>query len=450
MAEQMLPGARTMPLTADDPYFLDRIMLKKYEDYSQGYEKAKTEFATWSKGGMRDDFSIDEWEKRVSALIARYPDVPGLYYLRALYHSERQSGLLVRADLAKALELFPQFAEALVQQAEQLLEEYDLDGAIATTNQAIDANPDAAEAYVLRARTTFAKSPAARDAYEEDLAIARKLDPNDSSAIYFQRVLLRQLRGPRELGCRFEHTTDHYFVTSDVSAEASRRYGEALESVWSFYAESFKNVSRNPYMRKPRVAIFQTAENYYTYFELLSESRGEETLGVFRPQFNEFVLFDTADRDETMQVLFHEQFHQFMHLMTSETPPFWYNEGMAEYMSAVTLENGKVAKTAQMLQGRLLYAKLMVDVDHVIPFEKIMCETPREFLAEAGLTYAQSWSMIHFFYEYSGRKYRPLIERYFKEIRARTPPRQAYESVFKEKAADLEKEWREYVKNLKP
>lgn len=447
----MLGETGPMGLTADDPYFLDRITLKRYEDYSQGYERAKREFAAYLEGSIPDGFTLGDWEKRINTLIGRYPDVPGLYYLRALYHHERQNGAPAQADVRKALELFPEFAEALLLLAEDRLEAYDFDGALSLVNRVLDAKPDSPAAYVLRARASFARSPAAPDAFEEDLAIARKLDPADSQAIYFQRVLLCQLRGPRELGCRFEQVTPHYRVTSDISAEASARYAASLEAVWEFFAAAFKDVPRDLLRPKPRVAVFQTAENYHTYFELLSERRGDETLGVFRRQFNELVLFDTADRTETLQTLFHEQFHQFMSLMTPETPPFWYNEGMAEYMSAITVENGKVAKKGQILRDRFWTAKLMVEVDHVIPFEKIMCETPREFYgSETGLKYAQSWAMVHFFHEYAAGKYRPLIDRYFREIKERRTPREAYEDVFRDKVADLEKEWKEYVKKLKP
>jgi hypothetical protein len=80
-----------------------------------------------------------------------------------------------------------------------------------------------------------------------------------------------------------------------------------------------------------------------------------------------------------------------------------------------------------------------------------MCETPREFYGpEIGLNYAQAWSMVHFFYEAANGKYRPLIERYFRELLAQKTPRQAYESAFKDQVETLEKEWKAFVRQLKP
>jgi len=58
--------------------------------------------------------------------------------------------------------------------------------------------------------------------------------------------------------------------------------------------------------------------------------------------------------------------------------------------------------------------------------------------------------MIHFFYEYDGGKYRPLIEKYFALLRQDRTPGECYDSVFKANEDALRKEWREYTRKLKP
>jgi hypothetical protein len=197
------------------------------------------------------------------------------------------------------------------------------------------------------------------------------------------------------------------------------------------------------------VAIFQTAENYYTYFELLSEDRGENTLGVFRPALNELVLFENGDED-SLHTLYHEAVHHFMTLLTFRTPPFWYNEGIAEYMGAVRIEQGKVVKKAMLLPGRLSMIQYAIEVGSDYAFERIMNETPREFYgAGVGIKYAQAWSMIHFFYEGAGGKYRPLIEGYFRSLREGKTAREAYDANFAAGAEALRKEWKAFVKGLK-
>jgi hypothetical protein len=305
------------------------------------------------------------------------------------------------------------------------------------------------EGYVIRAQCVYATS-GPMNAFMEDLDIARRLDPQDTQAVTVQRMLKYQRLGPRELGCRFDYETEHYKVTSDISAEASKRYGDNLEAAYRHYAASFKVPDLRP-RPKPRVSIFNTAENYYTYFELLSEDRGENTLGVFRPNLNELVLFEKAsDLADTNHTLYHEAVHQFMTLMTSRTPPYWYNEGVAEYIGAIKIQNGKVVEKGIVL-NRLALMQYALEVKAELAFEKIMNETPGEFYGSGNvfLKYAQAWSMVHFFYEFEKGKYQPLIEKYFELLRAGKTPRECYDAVFKGKDETLQKEWRDFTKGLK-
>ncbi len=447
MALGMLGSSENLTLSADDRHFAWRI--RTNEDLL-GYEGLKKQYVGYLSESPPVGFSLSAWQGEVSKLLAKYPDVPALYYLRALAHVESQNGAAVRDDLRRALELYPDFHEALVLQSRQLLSEGEPDRALAAANRAIDLAPASAEAYVARAMATFARSPAAAESFAEDLRVARKLDPHGPEAGSVLRVLLRQARGPKDLGCRFEHETAHYRISTDISLEAAKRYGEALEAAWSHYTETFRRIATPMPGRKPRVAIFNTAENYYTYNEILSETRGEHTGGVFRSALNELVLFELLDEEETLRTLFHEAFHHFMHRIMIDTPPYWYNEGIADYMSGIAVEGGKVVRAGLVIPDRLFAARLVLAAGRPFPFEKIMNETPREFYGpDSWLKYAQSWSMIHFFHHAQGGRHRPLLDQYFQALRGRKSPREAYDAAFAPRVADLEKEWKEYVSKLR-
>jgi hypothetical protein len=243
--------------------------------------------------------------------------------------------------------------------------------------------------------------------------------------------------------------TEHYKITTDISPEAAKRYGQNLEAAFRHYQSSLGKAFPRGFGRKPRVAIFNTAENYYTYFELLSEQRGENTAGVFRPSLNELVLFETLDLEDTTHTLYHEAVHHFVQQLTPTHLPYWINEGIAEYLGAITVKDEKVTEKAKMLD-RLPYIKIAVEVDSVYPFEKIMNESPREFYSgNVGLKYAQAWSMVHFFYEAAGGKHKPRIQKYLDLLLSGAPPRKAYEEAFGTGTAELEKEWKAFVKTLK-
>jgi tetratricopeptide (TPR) repeat protein len=437
----LLGETKDLSLSSDDPYFAFR--LKKFEDITK-YEDLKKHI-----GGDGDKQTPELWKAEISALIEKYPDVPSLYHVRALFNHERQDSIGALADVRKAVELFPDFHEGLALQAEIHLSQQEPEAALEAIRRALEARPDAIESLVIRARCLYATMPAS-NAFMEDLDLARKLDPQDSEAVTIQRMLKYQRLGPRELGCRFDYDTAHYHVTTDISAEMAKQYGENLEAAFRHYTASFKGAAARPNLKKPRVAIFNTAENYYTYFELLSEDRGENTLGVFRSNLNELVLFESTDLADTYHTLYHEAVHQFMTLLTPRHPPFWYNEGIAEYMGAIKVKDGKVLEKGLTLRDRLPYLLQAIDVKADLTFEKIMNETPREFYSgNVGLKYAQAWAMIHFFYEFEKGKYKPLIEEYFESLRSGRTPRESYDTVFKSKAETLQSEWRAFTKTLK-
>ncbi|HLY76036.1 MAG TPA: hypothetical protein VKU80_18100, partial [Planctomycetota bacterium] len=441
-AMDLLGETKDLSLSSDDPYFAFRI--KKFEDITK-YEDLRK---TLTNPDEKD--SPEKWQAEMDALIGKYPDAPSLYYVRALFRSEHHDLIGGRADLGKALDLFPAFYEALGLLSEILLRMADFEGSLATINRALEAKPDYVEGRVIRARCTYFTSYGTQ-AFLEDLDVARKLDPQDSQAVAVRRALTSQRVGPRDLGCRFDHETEHYRITSDISLEASKRYGENLEAAYRHYSSSFKSAPAMAARGKPRVTIFQTAENYYTYYELLSEERGENTLGVFRPGLNELVLFESTDIAETNHVLYHEAVHHYMTLLTNNTPPYWYNEGIAEYLGSIEIEKGRLTGKALPLRSRLPYVQQAIDVGADLSFEKIMNETPSEFYSgNSPLKYAQAWSMIHFFYEFHKGRYRTLIEKYFEALRAGRTPRESFDTVFKEREAELRKDWREFTKNLKP
>jgi tetratricopeptide (TPR) repeat protein len=426
--------------SADHRYFLDRLQ-PDYNAYRTLLE---------NMGGVQDKQTPEQWKAELDALIAKHPEVPSMYHLRALFKSAHQDNIGALADLRKAVELFPQFHEALALQATILFHQMDAAPALEAIQRALEARPDFVQGYVIRAQCAYATS-LSMQAFMDDLDIARKLDPQDGNAVTVQRMLKYQRLGPRELGCRFDYETPHYQVTTDISAEAAKRYGDNLEAAYRHYSSTFKV----PGLRsgsKPRVSIFNTAENYYTYFELLSGDRGEYTLGVFRPSLNELVLFEkSSDLADTNHTLYHEAVHHFMTLMTNRTPPYWYNEGIAEYMGAIRIQDGKVVETAHILRDRLPYMQKALDVKSEMTFEKIMNETPAEFYyaGDRNIKYPQAWSMIHFFFEFEKGKYRPLIEKYFELLREGRTPRECFDTVFKEKAETLQKEWREFTIRLK-
>jgi tetratricopeptide (TPR) repeat protein len=446
IADEALGREEETVLSAQHPNFA----FDTNQDLARATELKKTlEFGHFGRG--RGEMTPEKWLEETSALLQKYPKIPWLWFIRANFHRERQNHAAAMADIKKAIEAFPEFHEAHAALGEMLLDHHEVEGALKAANGAIELRPDYVEAYTVRALATYTKSPQAIESYLGDLALARRLDPGHPEPFTWGRILKYQSRGPRDLGCRYDHETEHYRITTDISPEAAKKYGENLEAAWRYYRETLRGAFKRDPKKKPRVAIFNTAENYYTYFELLSEYRGEWTLGVFRSNLNELVLFESLDLEETNHVLYHEAVHQFMNLLAGEHTPFWYNEGIAEYAGGITVKDGKVTSTAGILRGRLQVIQWAIGLGADLPFKRIMCETPREFYSgNRSIKYAQAWAMVHFFHEYEKGKYKPHIQKYHDRILEGTPPAQAFDEVFGKDAETMQKEWKDYVKKLKP
>jgi hypothetical protein len=290
---------------------------------------------------------------------------------------------------------------------------------------------------------------------DRDLRVAEKLNADTDEVLQLRRWVRMQTRGPRDLGCIFECESANYRIVTDISQERAQWYADQLEVVRGSYLDLFKTWYRGDSRDKPRIAIFNTREAFYTYSELCSTNRHENALGFFDPANNELVLFEDLDLNETLETLYHEAFHHFASAML-KYPPYWWNEGIAEYMSAVRIDPSKKAlkERGRTLRGRLrvIQSVLRPQKPVFVGFEKIINYTPSEFYNPfwIGIHYAQAWAMIHFFYEYQGGRHRPLIEKYFDQLVGGKTQREAFDAVFAGKTEELEKEWLEFTKSLKP
>jgi hypothetical protein len=287
-----------------------------------------------------------------------------------------------------------------------------------------------------------------------ELEVARKLDPSSESVRQLQRNVANVLKGPQHLGAKHVKEFPHYIVMTDMSPEKTLLYGTRLEAAYKHYAEVFKDVfQEDPRRPKPRVAVFNTREAYLTYGELTLSGRQEWTLGYFHPLYKELLLFEDVDQDATLQTLYHEAFHQFMAMMAPKVP-YWYNEGIAEYMGGIRVEvqkgQSRIAERAKILDGRLKALKQGLAM--ALPFEAIMMQTPGQFYSgPVSFKYAQAWSMVHFLYEAAGGKHRPRIEAYFRKLREGGDSKAAYQAGFGDAPMEeLQKEWLEYVKKMEP
>lgn len=431
------------PLWAEDPYFLGALDPEVRADY----EKLRASL----EPAVRRRRPEPGHGPALENLLARAPEFAPLHYWRGALRMAARRADLARKDFARALELEREFPEAEVGLAAACLEERDVAAARAAVRRALGLAPGQAEGLALQGLLRFLDGDAKGGL--ADLELARRLDPESETVAQLQKNVQNVHKGPQHLGARYVKEFPHFVVMTDMSPEKTVLYGTRLEAAYRHFAETFKDMFReDPSRPKPRVAIFNTREAYLTYGELTLSGRQEWTLGYFHPLFRELLLFEDVDLEATLQTLYHESFHQFMSLMVPRAP-YWFNEGLAEYMGGIRVEVGRdgkarVTERARILAGRLQVLKMGLGM--ALKFEDLMTQAPAEFYSgPVSFKYAQAWSMVHFFYEAAGGRHRPRIEAYFRALASGADARGALEAAFGD--ADLkalEKEWLEYVRGL--
>ena len=146
----------------------------------------------------------------------------------------------------------------------------------------------------------------------------------------------------------------------------------------------------------------------------------------------------------------HESFHEYMHSRTPSIPP-WFDEGLAEYVAAIRIENGKVVETGRMMRVRRETLRVAFEAGWPgTPFPVILRESLKEFMGLLpDLQYAQAWSMVHFLIHYENGKYRPLFDAYLKGVLAGMSPEDLYASVFADHdLGEMRLQWIDYVSKL--
>jgi tetratricopeptide (TPR) repeat protein len=433
------------PLSAEDEFLLARLDPSVRGDF----EKKRSTFVQ----AVQKRRLLPAHLVLFDDIVQKAPDFAAGHYWRAAALIQGRRPDDAKDDMAAAVRLYPDFHEAHLALAQMAVEERDFPAAATSVRKALELSPGFSEAM---AQGGFLKFLAGDSkGAVADLELARKLDPSSDTAATTQKNVLNVLKGPQHLGAKWVKEFPHYIVMTDMSPEKTALYGSRLEAAYKFYVETFKDVFTEDAKRpKPRVAIFNTREAYLTYGELTLSGRQEWTLGYFHPLYKELLLFEDVDPDATLQTLYHEAFHQFMSMMIARVP-FWYNEGIAEYMGGIKIDvpkggATKILERARILEGRL--KGLKTSLNFALKFEDIMMQTPGQFYSgPVSFKYAQAWSMVHFFYEHEKGKYRPRIESYFKKLKEGGSPKEAYQSGFGDARMDeLQKEWIEYVKRMEP
>lgn len=240
----------------------------------------------------------------------------------------------------------------------------------------------------------------------------------------------------------------NFELLSHKNDRDSRAILHDLELLRAVFLEHFKLVERD----RLDVTVYSfSRESHMKAYSPKHEGRTKEIGGLYvaRPDRAVIMLGPYGNSEEARQVVFHEYVH---HLFKSVgiSPPLWFNEGMAELMSGVKLEKENVV-FGQPLAGRLG----SLQRGKLIPLGELFAvgQDSKYYQSQdhAGLFYAQSWALLHYWL-YGKSKLKPEASAKFlkfvmdEDAMAKTNTKSLFEECFEMDYRAMTKQLERYVK----
>jgi hypothetical protein len=309
---------------------------------------------------------------------------------------------------------------------------------------------------------------------EEAMAPLLKLTPaNNIAALekavkdYFQKIKIEVK--DREEGDWVVGDTAHYRISVQKGAlnkktkQNEKQILEELKWKMELLFEKYSLAFRFQGLLSQK-AVLKLHKNKISY---IGAGGPPSSAAYYSPSSKELVGYE--DSEETgmyFHTLCHEGCHQFFDLAfpgfyESDSIPMWFSEGLADCFGASEIR-GKdlfVFTLGGTASWRVEAIKQFTQQGQVPSLKDLLGMGQAPFMAGAQIHYPQSWSFVHFLWNYptlDGGKgqYSEIVIKLIDGFKVGKPRDVVYKDAFQLKGKpiaieDLEKEWKAYVKTLK-
>ncbi len=391
--------------------------------------------------------SVTKFEAAIAALQdAMRQDkgfAPTRYYLGIAYQITREYNK-ARNHLEQAVKYNRDFHQAMVELGDTYMHLKKPNKAGRMYDKAIDAAPDYLHAFRMRAFYYLREFE-----FEDAIADADHVlgeEPEDGLAQYVKQIAERELFGEDWAEDEtFVVESTHYIVMTNTDQEFAEYISFRAELIHEVYEGIFPKISTG--RRKFPIVVYRDRDEY-------RRKGGPPTAGGhYEPLLRKLVLFRYEELQDTMLVLQHEGFHQFLHYYLEDAPQ-WFNEGVADYFGPTEYieEGGREAMEIRPNPWRVQTIKQALRAGRVRSFRDLMMMSQAELYHPqwASIHYAQSWSIIYFLCEYNEREHFPILKAYFKALRDGDGQEEAFLQSFGEVDLEtIERQWVDFVRKLR-
>lgn len=245
----------------------------------------------------------------------------------------------------------------------------------------------------------------------------------------------------------------NYLLIGNASEEDIRTMAVQLERFRDVFTKQFKDAALNSPV-PTTVFVFKSDSSFGPYKPLF-RGRPADVAGYFQSGFDMNYITLSAERRQynPYEMIFHESVHLLVDNKV-RTSPAWFNEGLAEYFSALEILPEKTGGGKRVVfgkpilrhilklrQSKLLPLATLFGVDRASPYYN-----ERE---KSSVFYAESWALIHYLTHGQEGQRQPQLARFLELLASGTPLAQSFQQAFGSDYATLEKELKEYVRQDK-
>jgi tetratricopeptide (TPR) repeat protein len=234
----------------------------------------------------------------------------------------------------------------------------------------------------------------------------------------------------------------NFFLLGNASEKEIRQVAERLEQFREVASHLF--VKTNLASPVPtRVVVFKNDNSFRPF------KPNSNTAGYFQPGPDvNYITLKTELSDDLNP--FGVIFHEYTHLLISNTSgnvPTWFNEGLAEYYSTLTISDdqkivlGKpIAHHVYLLrQNSMLPLKTLFKVDQESPYYN---ERDKQ-----SIFYAQSWALMHYLILGDKGKRVDQLGKFLQLMDGNLSLEDAFQQAFQTTFEKMEDDLRKYIKN---
>lgn len=187
----------------------------------------------------------------------------------------------------------------------------------------------------------------------------------------------------------YSQRSEHFQVDTNVNTPTAVAATRVLEETWRD-CQRVLGPLPEPTPRT-RVFVFSGRASYDEYIHGIVDDAPENTAGIYSRLLDQIVVLKPAREADMLRTLRHECVHRYLELALGRAPR-WYDEGLAEYISACRTPDGKWDDDAM----HPVHAEALRELPELVPLPEFVRQTDAEFLRDPELHYMEAWALVHF------------------------------------------------------